>query len=75
MAGLDTMKYIIEALRTKNHEPGVQRPGPGGVPIRYGGKMAPLGKANRDLNYVKYQRQQDAMGESPVSYEEWMGSQ
>lgn len=74
MAGLDTIKYIIEGLRSKNHEPGIERPGPGGVPIRYGGKSNPLGKMNRDMNYVKYQKEQAAIGESPVSYEEWMGS-
>jgi hypothetical protein len=35
----------------------------------------PVAATNHKLNYIKYVRQQQAMGEDPVSYEEFIGSQ
>lgn len=69
-----TMKHIIEALRMKSREPGIYRE-PGQVPRRVRGAILParLTTTLRDgQNYDKYRRQQEAIGESAVSLDEWM---
>lgn len=63
---MDTLKYIIEALRTPSRPAGIYRD-PGHPPLRIRGK-GPAPSAN----YTKYLREQEAIGESPVSYEEFM---
>jgi hypothetical protein len=72
MAGLDTIRHIIEALRQSPDPPGIDRSQ--GFPRRTAGKVS-LGGVNKDINYTKYVHQQHSVGESPVSYEEWMRGQ
>lgn len=67
---LSDIKYIIEALRTSPTRDKIVR-APGRLPIRYGGRD-PVAQAGKDVGYTKYVRQQEAMGESPVSLEEWL---
>lgn len=68
----DTIKYILEALRSgAGQKPGVYRQA--GYPARrVRGSMDPVGNTARDVGYSKYVNQQKAMDESPVSYEEWL---
>jgi hypothetical protein len=69
---LQTLKFIIEALRQKPVEPGIYRD-PGHAPRRMGGGIADmLRNSQREAGYGKYQRMQEAIGESAVSPEEYM---
>lgn len=65
---MDTIRLIIEALRQKGLEPGITRD-PGHMPRRIRGDSS-LKDANQNLNYIRYLRQQQQIGETPVSYEE-----
>lgn len=69
---MSTLKYIIEALRMKPTEPGIYRER--GFPVRRqaGGISGAVRGTNSDVNYQKYVKMQSDMGESPVSYEEWL---
>lgn len=65
------IKYIIEALRQKPTPPGIYRE-KGLAPRRQrGGLMETLKTSNNDTNYKRYVSTQQAIGETPVSYEEW----
>lgn len=65
------LKYILEALRQKPTEPGIYREF--GRPVRrQAGGSNPLKSANTDINYHRYVSMQHEVGESPVSYEEWL---
>lgn len=65
-----TISYIIEALRQKPTEAGEYR-GNGRPPrLQRGGN--PIQDSQNDTNYRRYVKMQSDMGESPVSYEEWM---
>jgi hypothetical protein len=66
----DTIRYIIEALRQSPVPPGIEKVN--GVPRRMAGPMMDTAAMANDINYTKYRKQQAAIGESPVSYEEWM---
>jgi hypothetical protein len=52
-------KYLIEALRTRKN------------PVNQ--KLKPIEMRTR--GYQLYSKEQQAMGETPVSYEEWMKTQ
>lgn len=67
---MDLVKYLIEGLRNKPNEPGIYREA-GRVPRQVRGP-AGLKNARDDVNYTKYRKQQSAIGETPVSYEEWI---
>lgn len=69
MANLDTIKYIIEALRQRGPDAGVTRSVRNPV-RRISGN--PLKDMNKDINYSRYANMQSEVGESPVSYEEWL---
>lgn len=72
---LKTIKYIIEALRTSPVEPGIYRD-PGFAPRRMAGPLlGGGGKLKSELEYGKYRKIQDAIGETPVSYDEFTGGQ
>lgn len=65
------IKYILEALRQKPLEPGIYRE-PGLPPRRQRGSLKDKVKSsNTDTNYMRYVSMQNAMGETPVTYEEW----
>lgn len=70
---LGMIKAIIESLRNPANrpQPGIETIRPG-LRRRTVGDMNPVGNTRNDINYVKYKRQQEAIGESPVSYEEWI---
>jgi hypothetical protein len=66
------LKYILEALRQKPMEPGIYRD-PGLPPRRQrGGIMDEMKASNTDTNYRRYVAMQNAMGETPVSFDEWV---
>lgn len=64
----DTIKYIIEALRNKPIPSGIDYPN--GHPRRIAG--SPIKSARDNVNYTKYVRQQHEIGDTPVTYEEWL---
>lgn len=73
MAGLDTIRAIVEALRQDPVASGVTRD-PGQIPRRIAGDMNPLKGIRDKTQYGRYTQIQNSAGESPVSYEEWIRS-
>lgn len=69
---LAMIKAIIQALRTDPLEPGIYRDE--GLPLRrQGGTIKSAIKAEQDdTNYARYRKLESDIGDTPVSYEEWM---
>ncbi len=66
---IQAIKAMVEALRGSPSAVGVTRD-PGQLPRRISGESS----MNSNINYSRYKRQQAAIGESPVSYKEWMSN-
>lgn len=72
---MQMLKAIIEALRQSPMEPGIYRD-PGQVPRQVrGGVSDLLRNTNRSVNYGKYQKIQDSIGDTAVDYDEYMKGQ
>lgn len=73
MAGLDTIRAIVEALRQKQDtSPHVIDYGSG---PRRGVNMHGMGNIQKATQYSQYRKVQSGVGEDPVSYEDWMKGQ
>ena len=73
---LTMVKEIIKSLRQSPREPGVYRE-PGRAPLRQRGGLVDemVGRPRQRMQYDHYKTIQDRIGESPVSYDEWLKGQ
>lgn len=69
------IKWLLEALRSKPDAPGVYRTP--GYPVRRQnpGLFDSIKSVNKDVNYARYKKLQSDIGDTPVSYEEWLRDQ